>query len=251
MALRFLWGYLHSCVRSCLQSADSCSNTIKDDVICIITSGNACKCAYRSRADSNNSNTPWSRTLLQLPFRYGSVCKRQRNVLQSFQRFQNRTLVFLLHVCQTRIQQPIFRPGDAFLYRHGAHLVSWVSGCVYCGRDGVVAAQWSGKPNHHSCCLTESPKGKFFLSDQTSCLKCKQKRENMSRRLAFAWRNDNLQCVLEAEGSVLSIGTAAAAVCLLWRVASSWLTLMSVFSNIHDWNGYCSAAMMLTDGVGR
>lgn len=161
--LCFMSGYLHSCVRLCLQSTDSCSNTIKDDVICIITSVNARKCAYRSTADSNNSNTPWSRTLLQLPFRYGSVCKRQRNVLQSFQHFQTKTLVFLLFVCQTRIQQPIFRPGDAFLYRHGAHVsqaVSIVGGTVLLQHDGNV--HW-GKPNHHNCGLTESPKGKIFI----------------------------------------------------------------------------------------
>lgn len=156
-------GYLHSCVRLCLQSADSCSNTIKDDVIRIITSVTARKCAYRSTANSYNSNRPWSRTLLPLPFHYGSVCKRQRNVLQSFQHFQTKTLVFLLLVCQTRIQQPIFRPGDAFLYRHGAPVsqaVAIVGGTVLLQQDGNVHR---GKPNRHRCCLTESPKGNICI----------------------------------------------------------------------------------------
>lgn len=151
----FMSGYLHSCVRPCLQSADSCSNTIKDDVICIITSVNARECAYRSRADSNAA---WSWRLILLPFRYGSVCKRQRNVPQHFQHFQNKTLVFLLLVCQPRIQQPIFRPADAFLYMRGAHLVSCVWGCVYCGRDGVVAARWQCPSGQ-----TQPPKGNIFI----------------------------------------------------------------------------------------
>lgn len=42
----------------------------------------------------------------------------------------------------------------------------------------------------------------FILLGQTSCFKCEHKRGNMSWRSAFAWRNDKLQCVLEAEGSV-------------------------------------------------
>lgn len=191
-------GYLHSCVRSCLRSADSCSNTVKDEVICIITSVNARKYAYRSMADSNNSNTPWSGTLLRLPFRYGSVSKRQHNVLRSFQHFQNKTLVFLLLVCQTRIHQPIFRPAVHFyidmelISSHAFEAASIVGGTVL-----LMVMSIGTNP------ATKGQKfDLFILLGQTSCLKCEHKRGNMRWRSAFAWRNDKLQCVLEAEGSV-------------------------------------------------
>lgn len=153
VALRSMSGSLHSCVRSGFQSADSCSNTIKDDVI-IITSVNARKCACRSTAGSNNCNTPRSRTLLQLPFRYGSVCKRQRNELQSFQHFQNKTLVFCFLSVKAEasslfLEQAMhFYTGRALILSH----VSIVGGTVLLHHDGNVPR---GKPNHHSCCSAE------------------------------------------------------------------------------------------------
>lgn len=203
MTLHFMSGYLHRCVHSCLQSADSCSNTIKDNVIRIITSVKARRCAYRSTADSSNSNTPWSRTPLQLPFRYGSVCKRQRNVLQSVQHFQTKTLVFPLLVCQTRIPPPIFRPCDAFLYRLMC-LRLWLLWAGRCCCTTMVMSIGEN-PTTHQLLLDRISKGhNFYLLiplDQTSCLKCEHKRTIVSWRLAFTWRNDKLQCVLEAEGS--------------------------------------------------
>lgn len=137
LALRFTSGYLHSCVRSCFQSADSCSNTINDDVICIMTSVSARK--YRSRADDNsNSNTPWSRTLLQLPHRYGSVCERQRNVLQVFNMFKTEPLFF----CFLSVN-----PEACSLFLEQAMHFYTGSSCLVCLRPCL---SWAGR----WCCST-------------------------------------------------------------------------------------------------
>lgn len=172
--------YFHICICSGLKSTDSWSNTIKANVTPTITSVNALRCAYWS-TDNNSSNVLWSLMLVKVPLCCGWVCMRQRNmpqhVLLTFSKWnvcfaascllnQNWTYIYTSLICiyiqgRCRYCGVCFKPGRvccAAVWKQHHYLMR-----VCCCNKPATLSFGANPTTTVVACLTESPKGAYFL----------------------------------------------------------------------------------------